>query len=135
MITHQSSLPSQGTYHWTAGFNKYLGVCILCVQFFLSWKSHIDQNCKKVNSSIGFLRCNLMAYFCMFYIAVLYGTYITKTRSGRLRWYNEELLAIRPTAIEIQTAYHPFTITRRRPKIQLILLYKVVQYLVDIPAT
>ena len=75
------------------------------------------------------------AYFCMFYIAVLYGTHITKTRSGRLRWYNEELPVISPTAIEIQAAYHPYTISCRRSKIQLLLLYKVVQYLVDIPAT
>ena len=75
------------------------------------------------------------AYFCMFYVAVLYGTHITKTRSGRLRWYNEELPAIPPTAIEIHAAYHPCTITCRRSKIHLILLYKMVQYLVDIPAT
>ena len=75
------------------------------------------------------------AYFCMFYIAVLYGTHITKTRSGGLRWYNEELPVKPPTAIEIQAAYHPCTITCRRSKIQHILLYIVVQYLVDIPAS
>ena len=42
--------------------------------------------------------------------SVAYGAPITKTRSEKLIWYNEELPVIPPINIETEVAYHPYLV-------------------------
>ena len=131
---------------------KYLGVDI---QSSLSWKNHIDRISKKANSMLGFLRCNLRsckedtkanAYFTMVrsnleYCSSVWNPHqkdqvhkveMVKRRAARFatnRYRNTSSVSSMLDHLQWES------LESRRSKIQLTLLYKVVNDLVDIPSS
>ena len=130
---------------------KYLGVDL---SNNLSWNSHIDRTAKKANSMLGFLRRNLRinnsdtktaAYKTLVrpnleYCASVWSPY---TATGKQKI---EMVQRRAARYATNRYHNTSSVTdmlqdldwesleSRRVKIQLTLLFKVIQDLVDIPA-
>ena len=120
----------------------------------MSWKNHIDRITKKANSTLGFLRRNLKAstedtkanaYFCMVrsnleYCCSVWSPHykdqikkveMVQRRAARFttnRYRNTSSVSLMLDHLQWET------LESRRSKIQISLLYKVVEDLVDIPA-
>ena len=130
---------------------KYLGVDL---HWSLSWKPHIDRITKKANSTLGFLRRNLKAgteetkanaYFCMVRSNL---EYCCSVWSPHNRDQIKKVEMVQHRAARFATNRYGNTssvtsmldhlkwetLETRRAKIQLSLLYKVVEDLIDIPA-
>ena len=129
---------------------KYLGVDL---QSSLLWKNHIDRVCKKANSTLGFLRRNLKAgteetkanaYFCIVRSNLDYCCSVwSPNHKDQIR--KVEMVQRRAACFTTNRYRNTSSVSSifehlqwesqetRRPKIQLTLLYKVVQDLVDIP--
>ena len=131
---------------------KYLGVDL---SNNLSWNSHIDRTTKKANSMLGFLRRNLRvnnsdtkaaAYKTLVrpnleYCASVWSPY---TAAGKRKI---EMVQRRAARYATNRYHNTSSVTdmlqeldwesleSRRVKIQLTLLFKVIQDLVDIPAS
>jgi len=131
---------------------KYLGVTITSD---LSWKTHIDKTTKKANSVLGFLRRNLktpnpetkaMAYKTLVrphleYCCSTWNAYrkedvktleMVQRRAARYatnRYHNTSSVTSMLDGLGWET------LESRRQKHQLTLFYKVVNNLVDIPAS
>ena len=131
--------------------SKYLGVDL---QSKMSWKKHIDRVTKKANSTLGFLRRNLKAgtedtkasaYFCMVRTNL---EYCCSVWSPQYKNEIKKVEMVQRRAARFVTSRYRNTskvssmidhlqwesLKSRRSKIQLNLLYKVVEDLVDIPA-
>ena len=131
---------------------KYLGVDL---QSSMSWKNHIDRITKKANSTLGFLRRNLKAsseetksnaYFCMVRSNL---EYCCSVWSPHYKDQIKKVEMVQRRAARFATNRYRNTssvssmldhlqwepLESRRSKIQLNLLYKVVEDLIDIPAS
>ena len=131
---------------------KYLGVDL---QSSMSWKNHIDRITKKANSTLGFLRRNLKAgseetksnaYFCMVRSNL---EYCCSVWSPHNKDQTKKVEKIQRRAARFATNRYRNTssvssmldhlqwepLKSRRSKIQLNLMYKVVEDLIDIPAS
>ena len=131
---------------------KYLGVYI---QSSLSWKNHIDRISKKANSMLGFLRRNMRpckedtkanAYFTrvrsnLEYCSSVWSPHhkeqvhkveMVQRRTARFttnRYRNTSSVSSMLDHLQWES------LESRRSKIQLALLYKVVNDLVEIPSS
>ena len=130
---------------------KYLGVEL---QSSLSWNRHIDQTVKKANSMLGFLRRNLRlsnehtktsAYRSMVrplleYCSTVWSPYtkedikkieMVQRRAARYvtnRYHNTSSVTSMLEHLEWET------LEARRTKNQLVMFFKIIRGLVDIPA-
>ena len=130
--------------------SKYLGVDI---QSNLSWKNHISRITKKSNSMLGFLRRNLrqaseetkaQAYFTMVRSNLDYCCTIWNSHQ---RDQKDQIEMVQRRAARFVTSRYRNTSSvtdmlgylgwesheTRRSKLQLIVLYKIVHGLIDIP--
>ena len=131
---------------------KYLGVDL---QSNLSWKNHISRITKKSNNMLGFLRRNLrqaseetkaQAYFTMVrsnldYCSTIWSQY------QRDQKHQVEMVQRRSARFVTNRYRNTSSVTdmldylgwesheTRRSKLQLIVLYKIVHGLIDIPPT
>ena len=142
-------------YNWIKSvyqdYTKYLGVEL---QSTFSWNRHIDQTVKKANSMLGFLRRNLRvsseatktsAYYSMVrplleYCSTVWSPYtkeyiqkieMVQRRAARYvtnRYHNTSSVTSMLDHLEWET------LESRRTKNQLIMFFKIVHGLVDIPA-
>ena len=130
---------------------KYLGVDL---QTTLSWKTHIDRISKRANSMLGFLRRNLRscsedtkanAYFSMVRSNLEYCSSVWNPHQKDQIWKLEMIQrrAARYTTNRYRNTssvssmldhLHWESLESRRSKIQLTLLYKIVNDMIDIPA-
>ena len=131
---------------------KYLGVDI---QSSLSWKNHIDWISKKANSMLGFLRRNLRsckedtkanAYFTMVRSNLEYCSSVWNPHH-KDQVHKVEMVQRRAARFTTNKYTNTSSVSSmldhlqweslesRRNKIQLTLLYKVVNDLVDIPSS
>ena len=132
--------------------SKYLGVDL---QSNLSWKNHISRITKKSNNMLGFLRRNLrqaseetktQAYFTMVrsnldYCSTIWSPY------QRDQKHQIEMVQRRSACFVTNRYRNTSSVTNmldylgweshemRRSKLQLIVLYKIVHGLIDIPPT
>ena len=137
----------------TEDYTKYLDVEL---QSTFSWNKHIDQTVKKANSMVGFLRRNLRvsseatktsAYYSMVrplleYCSTVWSPYtkeyiqkieMVQRRAARYvtnRYHNTSSVTSRPMLDHLEWE----TLESRRAKNQLIMFFKIVHGLVDIPA-
>ena len=135
----------------TEDYTKYLGVEL---QSTFSWNRHIDQTVKKANSMVGFLRRNLRvsseatkasAYYSMVRPLL---EYCSTVWSPHTKEYIQKIEMVqRRAARYVTNRYHNTssvtsmldhleweTLESRRTKNQLIMFFKIVHGLVDIPA-
>ena len=132
--------------------SKYLGMDLLSN---LSWKNHICQITKKSNNVLGFLRRNLrqaseelkaQAYFTMVRSNQVYCSTIWSPYQ-RDQKHQVEMVQ-RRSALFVTNRYRNTNSVKdmldylgwesheiRRSKLQLIVLYKIVHELIDIPPT
>ena len=132
-------------------YTKYLGVEL---QSSLSWNRHIDQTVKKANSMLGFLRRNLRVNSeqtkatasCSMVRPLL--EYFSTVRSPYTHEYVHKLEMVqRRAARYVTNRYHNTSsvtsmldhldwesLEARRTKHQLIMFFKIVHGLVDIPS-
>ena len=136
----------------SADTTKYLGVDL---SYNLSWNIHSDQIVKNGNSMLGFLRRNLKisckdtksaAYFSLVrpsleYCASIWNPYsaqaikkleMVQRRAARCttnRYRNTDSVTAMLKDLEWET------LESRRTKIQLVMFYKIVNDLVDIPSS
>ena len=135
----------------TEDYTKYLGVEL---QSTFSWNRHINQTVKKTNSMVGFLRRNLRvsseatkasAYYSM--VRPL-SEYCSTVWSPHTKEYIQKIEMVqRRAARYVTNRYHNTSsvtsmldhleweiVESRRTKNQLIMFFKIVHDLVDIPA-
>ena len=129
---------------------RYLGVEL---QSNMSWNRHMDQNVTKSNSTLGFLRHNLVsneetksaAYFSMVRPILEYSSttwspytkdYIHKIEMVQRRdaRYFTNLYMNTSSVKSMLEHFEWESIEARRAKHQLAMLFKIIHDLVDIPA-
>ena len=130
---------------------KYLGVDL---QTTLSWKTHIDRISKKANSMLGFLRRNLRScsedtkantYFSMVRSNLEYCSSVWNPHQKdqirkleiiqrRAAWYTTNRYRNTSSVSSMLDHLQWESLESRRSKIQLTLLYKIVNDMIDIPA-
>lgn len=131
--------------------SKYLGVDI---SSNLSWNSHIDRIVKKGNSMLGFLQRNLRinnretkasAYYSIVrpnleYCASIWSPHTAQAKhkiemvQRRAARYTTNRYRNTSSVTDILEDLSWDTLESRRTKIQLTMLYKIINNLVDIPA-
>ena len=135
----------------TEDYTKYLGVEL---QSTFSWNRHIDQTVKKANNMVGLLPQNLRvsseatktsAYYSMVRPLLEYCSTVWSPYTKEYIWKIE--MVQRRAARYVTNRYHNTsnvtsmldhleweTLESRRTKNQLIMFFKIVHGLVDIPA-
>ena len=136
----------------TTTSSKYLGVNLSST---LSWSTHIDKCTKKANSVLGFLKRNIRtgnketkatAYKALVRPHLEYCCSIWSPYTEKDKWKIEMIQ--RRAARYVSNRYHNTSsvssmlqdlgwesLENRRQKLQLTMFYKIVNNLVDIPAT
>ena len=122
----------------TEDYTKYLGVEL---QSTFSWNRHIDQTVKKANSMVGFLRRNLRvsseanktsAYYSMVRPLL---EYCSTVWSPYTKEYIQKIEMVQRSSVTSMLDHLEWeTLESRRTKNQLIMFFKIVHGLVDIPA-
>ena len=120
--------------------SKYL---VVDLSSNLDWKEHIDRTVKKANKALGFLRPN---HLPMSHLSVqtwntvpLFGVLIQTNPSRNWRWFKEDQLGTAPMDTTTQVVTYMLqdlnweTLESRRTKLQLVIVYKIMDDLVDIP--